>query len=65
MNDNMTKQEALKAMETGYKVSHRYFSDDEYILMKNGEMFTEDGYYFEDEFKRRTEKIWQTGWRIY
>lgn len=65
MNDNLTKSEALQAMSDGHKVAHRYFSPDEYIHMVNNDMMTEDGYYFEDEFERRTEEIWQTGWRIY
>lgn len=34
----MTKQEAIQAMREGKKVTHRYFSSDEWMGIK-GEMF--------------------------
>jgi len=62
---NLTKDEAIRAMLDGYKVAHRYFSDDEYIYMVNGVIKTEDGYPFENELERRTEEVWLTDWCIY
>ncbi len=62
----MTKMEAVVAMKNGEKVTHRYFSEDEYVTIK-------DGYYvFEDEVKcppvefwiLRTGKEWLTDWSI-
>ena len=40
----MTKQAAIQAMESGKKVTHTYFDDDEWITMKNGQIVTEEGY---------------------
>lgn len=40
----MTMQEALKAMQDGKRVSHRFFSPDEWISIKNNEIITEEGY---------------------
>ena len=39
----MTKQEAIKAMREGKKVTHRYFAADEWITIIGGKIFTEDG----------------------
>lgn len=33
----MTKQEAIQALKEGHKVSHKWFSNDEYLYMENGE----------------------------
>lgn len=48
----MTKSEAIKAMQEGHKVSHYYFTDDEWITMENGLIVTEDGY------KHKPEEFW-------
>ena len=32
----MTKQEAIQAMREGKKASHRYFSSDEWMTIKGG-----------------------------
>lgn len=42
----MTREEALQAMINGEKVTHRYFTSDEYIYMKGGNIFSEEGYNF-------------------
>ncbi len=60
----MTKDEALKAMKQGKKVSHMYFSADEYIHIVDGQMYAEDGCRFEEGWAIRTESVWQDGWRI-
>lgn len=62
----MTKQEAHDAMKNGSLVTHELFSKGEFIYINHtGMMSTDDGYYFGDEFKKRTDKQWQTGWSIY
>jgi len=61
----MTKQEAYKAMEDGHKVTHEWFSFDEYVYIKDDKMYTEDGYRFEDGWEDRKTDDWQTGWRIF
>lgn len=39
----MTKDEAIDAMKRGEKVTHRYFSNDEWMTIKDGKIETEDG----------------------
>ena len=71
----MTREEALQAMIDGEKVTHRFFSDNEYIYMKAQNIFTEEGYDMgtvHDEFWRmRGDNLdgyrqnWLEGWSIY
>jgi hypothetical protein len=63
----MNKIEALQQMEAGAKVTHQYYSDDEYCYMKDGQIYTEDGYchgYPEDEFWSKIQQ-WLDGWDIF
>lgn len=39
----MTKAEAIQAMQEGKKVTHLYFSPDEWMTMREGEIVLEDG----------------------
>jgi ribosomal protein L31E len=40
----MTKEEAIKAMKDGKKVTHRHFTAEEWVTMNNiGQMVFEDG----------------------
>ncbi|HEY5562732.1 MAG TPA: hypothetical protein VIK72_13430 [Clostridiaceae bacterium] len=61
----MNKIEAHTAMALGSKVTHRFFSYDEYIHIIDGKMFTEDGYRFEDAFDERDTIEWTDGWIIF
>lgn len=63
----MTKDEAITAMKNGDKVTHRYFTPDEYIFMKGSLIYTEDGANcFPDEFwKYRQCESFLTDWSIY
>lgn len=63
----MTKEEAIVAMEAGHKVTHQYFTKDEFIRMKNGKLITEEGYEFEPWkfWMYRNYKVWETDWSIY
>lgn len=67
----MTKQEAISLMQSGHKVKHYLFSDDEYIHMKNGKIYDEKGYLMESDDARgnfidfwtdRNDEIWKDGW---
>jgi hypothetical protein len=40
----MTQQEAYEAMLTGKKVRNVYYTSDEYAYIKDGQIYTEDGY---------------------
>lgn len=63
----MTKQETLKAMQDGKKVSHRFFSPDEWISIKNNEIITEEGYScpIEEFFHFRSDNLWENGYDLY
>ena len=64
IHSNLTKDEAYKLMERGHKICHEYYSDDEYLTVKNGIIYDENGYKMgtkHDEFWSRIQK-WETGW---
>jgi len=63
----MNKQEAIQAMLEGKKVTHRYFTDDEWVTMENGKIVFEDGIRCSPEefWKWRTEECFETDWSIY
>ena len=62
----MNKQQALQCMKKGYKVTHRFFSLQEYIFIdKDRIMKTEEGYDFRAGFENRNNVFWQTDWSIY
>lgn len=64
----MTKQEAIAfAMSTGKPITHRYFSDDEFVKYENGELIDElDTHLPEHEFwDARTGGVWEDGWEEY
>lgn len=71
----MNKIEAIEAMKQGLKVTHRYFATDEYIYMKNGEIYDENDYKMScigannqliTFWTDRTDSAWiDGGWRIY
>lgn len=66
----MTKQEALSilvSMKPGTKVTHRYFSDGEFIYRdENGKLRDEEGcFLIENEFWiSRSGAPWEDGWSI-
>ena len=49
----MNEQEMLEAVRAGQKVTHRWFSDDEWMTMEN-EMFV-----FEDGVRCSQEEFWK------
>lgn len=61
----MTKDEAIIAMKSGQKVTHEYFSSNEYLYIEYDIIRTEEGYDFDHEWDRRKGPEWQRGWRIY
>ena len=73
---DMTKLEAIKYMrDNNYaKITHCLFASDEYIYMKpDGNIYTEEGYLFEDfsssyrfdGMRIRTGINWEEGWSLY
>ena len=63
----MTKSEAIDALEQGQKVTHYYFSDDEWMIEHNGQYKFEDGVSMDrNEFWAiRTLEGWQDSWEIF
>ena len=65
----MTRTEALNAMQKGHKVTHDYFSPEEYCYMKDGCIYTEEGYNVggpKSEFwSIRSGNDWEEGWHLY
>lgn len=63
----MTKTEAIQATKEGKKVTHRYFSNDEYLYRDNsGILRTEEGYPVKPEFwSYRTDASWDSDWSVY
>lgn len=61
----MTKQEAKIALQAGCILTHSYFTDDEFIYLKDGKIHDENGYNIDAEFwALRWDEAWQTGWEI-
>lgn len=59
----MNIKEAIKEMESGKKMTHIFFTPDEFITMsENGIIRDESGYHLFDFWKHRTGDAWNTGW---
>jgi hypothetical protein len=65
----MTKQEAIEALDRGEKITHKYFSPDEWVKKydNNGNLILEDGVICSEwEFwYHRTQDFFNNGWEIY
>jgi hypothetical protein len=62
----MTKNEALKAMKEGHKVTHRFFTSEEFVqLDKQGRIIDESGYILTSFWNYRPDECWNTDWSIY
>lgn len=64
MNINMTRQEAKEALLKGKTIRHKYYTSDEHLRLKDGELTTEDGCRhggFMDEFWTKYQ-IFPDGW---
>jgi hypothetical protein len=57
----MTREEAIKELEKGNKLRHKYFMSDEYIYMKDEVIYTEDDYVLDTFYSLDTFK---DGWEI-
>lgn len=64
----MTKREAIEQMHKGMKITHRYFSPDEWMTMRSdGMMVLEDGVICtpEDIWRWRTSIDWDDGYSLF
>lgn len=65
----MTQEEAKQALKQGKKVSHEYFTPEEYIMLcpnGSGQLIDEAGIKLDYKlfWKYRQHDIFQTNWRI-
>lgn len=58
----MTREDAVRAMKNGEKVTHRNFIEEEWCEFRDGGIYTEDGYHFSECFYKRD--MFSDGWRI-
>lgn len=64
----MTRQQAIKEMQAGKKVTHVFFATDEYVEMQDGKLIDESGYNLNWNlfWSIRTSPYWTTqGWSLY
>ncbi len=61
----MTKYEAIQALRKGEKITHRYFSSDEFIYMKDGTLRDENDYNMSEFWQLRSATEWNDGYEIY
>jgi len=69
----MTRDEALQAMIDGEKVTHRFFTSDEYIYMIAQDIYMEDDvcvgtttqHFWVERGGRLGGEAWETDWSIY
>jgi len=60
----MSQQDAMKALEEGKKITHRFFLPGEYVLIRDGKIFDESDRYQDSFWEARYGLAWQTGWSI-
>ena len=63
----MTKTGAIIAMNLGHKVTHRFFSSNEWMTIENGKYVFEDGNRcnYERFWENRIDHNWDFDWSIY
>ena len=63
----MTKEEAIVQMKAGNKLTHTYFTPDEWVTILNDKYHFEDGVEcsFEEFWSHRMGPAWFFGWEIY
>lgn len=63
----MNIQEAYAFASKGHRITHKYFSSEEYLENRFGVLTAEDGVPFEEEFVRRVDAggPYASGWSIY
>lgn len=63
----MTKDEAIIAMRSGHRVTHRFFTDCEFIYMIDGYIYDEQDYKFKahEFWSDRTDEVWDNDWELF
>jgi hypothetical protein len=65
--NGLTKKQAYESMEQGNKITHWYFSKDEYLWMDSSDNIRDEkGYYWKQkDWDDRSGGNWETGWGIW
>lgn len=64
----MSKEEAIKKLYEGDKVTHKMFCNDEFVYMKDGDihnMYDENGTVLISFWQFRQSAVWQKGWSVF
>ncbi len=64
----MTRAEAIRAMRLGKKVTHMYFTQEEFITIKREKIIDENNYDLgtvPEFFMSRSEETFKDGWSLY
>jgi hypothetical protein len=64
---SLTKEQAIAAMKAGKKVTHRYFTKDEWITMVGNRVITEDNAscWAAEFWSYRTGECWEIDWELF
>lgn len=67
MTKTMSRTEAIKVMREGKKVTHKYFSPEEWATQDNGQILLEDGVRCSpaEFWKYRQSPIFDNDWEIF
>jgi hypothetical protein len=63
----VNKEEAIEALENGETLTHKYFTPEEWMKMREGYILFEDGCQCTpiEFWQNRTEDFFQKDWKIY
>jgi len=63
----MTKENAIRQMQKGKKITHRFWDEDEWMTIKFGKIILEDGcsFYPDDFWRTRKGFGWSDGYSVY
>ena len=64
----MTKNEAIKfSRDNSKRITHRYFGDSEYIIVRGNRIVTEEGYsmWLNEFYEIRGDESWNIDWEEY
>jgi hypothetical protein len=68
-SEDVSLEDALRLMDVGFKVCHKYFTDDEFLYKAmDNKYYAEDGVCFDDwlqEKKGLGFEQFQSGWKVY
>ena len=61
----MDREKAFVSMMNGDKVTHRLFSNKEYLYLDGSIIRDENGYNFIEGWNLRKDGVWSEGWEVY